>query len=49
MLKEIMDVSFENHTKPLNTRCRQNAELVNGKAFGIGLPLYFKGLKVDVF
>jgi hypothetical protein len=44
LLKEI-PVYSKNHTKPINTACGQNAELVNVKAGGSSclLPLGFKG------
>jgi hypothetical protein len=44
MFKEIIAVYPENHTKPTNTLCGQNAELVNVKA--CGTYSYHRSLKV---
>jgi hypothetical protein len=34
VFKEIIAVHFENHTKPINTLCGHDAELLNDKAGG---------------
>jgi hypothetical protein len=34
LFKEIIAAYFENHTKPMNTFCEQNAELLIVKAIG---------------
>jgi hypothetical protein len=34
LFKEIIAVYSENHTKPINTLCRQNAELLIAEAGG---------------
>jgi hypothetical protein len=34
LFKEIIAVYHENHTKPINTLCGQNAELLNVKSGG---------------
>jgi hypothetical protein len=34
LFKEMITVCFENHTKPMNTLCGQNAELLIVKAGG---------------
>jgi hypothetical protein len=35
ILKEVFDVYSMNHIKPINTPCRQNAELLSVKAGGM--------------
>jgi hypothetical protein len=35
LFKEVIAVYSENHIKPVNTLCRQNAELLTAKTDGI--------------
>jgi hypothetical protein len=35
LFREIIDVYYERHTKPINISCGQNAELLINKAVGM--------------
>jgi hypothetical protein len=43
LLGKIIPVYSENHIKPINTLCGQNAELLTVKATGKNLPLGYNG------
>jgi hypothetical protein len=45
LFREIIIVYSENHTKPMNTLCGQNAELLIIKVGGT-LSYHFKGLMI---
>jgi hypothetical protein len=47
LFREIIDVYSENHTKPINTLCGQNKELLTVKAGGMLTYSYHWALRVN--